>query len=81
MSPLNLGLFFVSLLSVVVYYNALVGNPVIAGRALIRFYRLSASTRQGSKAREACRQWWSMAMVPVYVLTALLLIGYLGAGQ
>lgn len=81
MSPLNLGLVFVSLLSVVVYYNASVGNPAIAGRALIRFYRLSASTRQESKAREACRQWWGMAMVPVCVLVALLLIGFLGAEQ
>jgi len=81
MSLLNMALLFVGLLGTTVFYQDLVANPIAAGRALVRFYRVSAPVRQGSKAQEASRQWWSTVLVPFYVLVALVLIGVLGSGQ
>ncbi|MFW9374630.1 hypothetical protein ACE8DN_00715 [Xanthomonas perforans] len=81
MSLLNMALLFVGLLSIAVFYQDLVANPITAGRALVRLYRVSAPVRQGSKAQEASRQWWSIVLVPFYALVALVLIGVLGSGQ
>ncbi len=81
MSLLNMALLFVGVLSTAVFYRDLVANPITAGRALVRLYRVSAPVRQGSKAQEASRQWWSIVLVPFYVLVALVLIGVLGGGQ
>ncbi|HEL4296406.1 hypothetical protein O0J71_17890 [Stenotrophomonas sp. Sm3119] len=76
-----MALLFVGVLSTAVFYRDLVANPITAGRALVRLYRVSAPVRQGSKAQEASRQWWSIVLVPFYVLVALVLIGVLGGGQ
>ncbi|EPG2130067.1 hypothetical protein QEK70_000193 [Stenotrophomonas maltophilia] len=81
MSILNMALLFVGILSTAVFYRDLVANPISAGRALVRFYRVSAPVRQGSKAQKASRQWWSIVLVPFYALVALALIGVLGGGQ
>ncbi|HGM6356897.1 TPA: hypothetical protein ACKP8R_000288 [Stenotrophomonas maltophilia] len=81
MSILNMALLFVGVLSTAVFYRDLVANPISAGRALVRFYRVSAPVRQGSKAQKASRQWWSIVLVPFYALVALALIGVLGGGQ
>lgn len=78
---LNMALLLVGILSTAVFYRDLVANPIYAGRALVRFYRVSAPVRQGSKTHEASRQWWSMLLVPLYALLALVLIGILGGGQ
>ena len=81
MSILNMALLFVGLLGTAVFYRDLVANPISAGRALVRLYRVSAPVRLGSKAQEASRQWWSIVLVPFYALVALVLIGVLGGGQ
>lgn len=81
MSTLTMALLLVGILSTAVFYRDLVANPLDAGRALVRFYRVSAPVRQGSKTHEASRHWWSIVLVPFYVLSALVLIGILGGGQ
>ena len=80
MSFLNTSLAAIGLLSTAVFYNALVAHPIVALRALARFYRLPAERRRSSFLQTISGEWWRMAMVPVYVLMAFLLIGYLGAG-
>lgn len=81
MSFLNIILTAIGVLSAAVFYNELVAHPLIALRALARFYWLPSERRQSTVLRAVSKEWWRMALVPVYVLTALLLIGYLGAGQ
>ncbi|EKT4070976.1 hypothetical protein I5U42_00390 [Stenotrophomonas maltophilia] len=81
MSLLNMALLFVGLLGTAVFYRDLVANPITAGRALMRFYQLPAEHRQGSVLQEVSKAWWSIVLVPFYVLVALVLIGVLGGGQ
>ncbi|EKT4065463.1 flagellar biosynthesis protein FlhB [Stenotrophomonas sp. PvP093] len=81
MSILNMALLFVGVLSTAVFYRDLVANPISAGRALMRFYQLPAEHRQGSVLQEVSKAWWSIVLVPFYVLVALVLIGVLGGGQ
>ena len=81
MSILNMALLFVGLLGTAVFYRDLVANPISAGRALMRFYQLPAEHRQGSVLQEVSKAWWSIVLVPFYVLVALVLIGVLGGGQ
>ncbi|EMT5438725.1 hypothetical protein [Stenotrophomonas maltophilia] len=81
MSLLNMALLFVGLLGTAVFYRDLVANPISAGRALMRFYQLPAEHRQGSVLQEVSKAWWSIVLVPFYVLVALVLIGVLGGGQ
>ncbi len=81
MSILNMALLFVGVLSTAVFYRDLVANPISAGRALVRFYQLPAEHRQGSVLQEVSKAWWSIVLVPFYVLVALVLIGVLGGGQ
>ncbi|ENB4187217.1 hypothetical protein B9Y76_05730 [Stenotrophomonas maltophilia] len=81
MSLLNMALLFVGLLGTAVFYRDLVANPISAGRALVRFYQLPAEHRQGSVLQEVSKAWWSIVLVPFYVLVALVLIGVLGGGQ
>lgn len=81
MSILNMALLFVGLLGTAVFYRDLVANPISAGRALVRFYQLPAEHRQGSVLQEVSKAWWSIVLVPFYVLVALVLIGVLGGGQ
>ncbi len=81
MSILNMALLFVGVLSTAVFYRDLVANPITAGRALMRFYQLPAEHRQGSVLQEVSKAWWSIVLVPFYVLVALVLIGVLGGGQ
>jgi len=81
MSLLNMALLFVGLLGTAVFYRDLVANPISAGRALMRFYQLPAEHRQGSVLQQVSKAWWSIVLVPFYVLVALVLIGVLGGGQ
>ncbi|CAO3301875.1 MULTISPECIES: hypothetical protein [Stenotrophomonas maltophilia group] len=81
MSILNMALLFVGVLSTAVFYRDLVANPISAGRALMRFYQLPAEHRQGSVLQEVSKAWWSIVLVPFYVLVALVLVGVLGGGQ
>ncbi|HDS1090197.1 TPA: hypothetical protein QDZ57_003374 [Stenotrophomonas maltophilia] len=81
MSLLNMALLFVGLLGTAVFYRDLVAYPISAGRALVRFYQLPAEHRQGSVLQEVSKAWWSIVLVPFYVLVALVLIGVLGGGQ
>ncbi|WP_068832760.1 hypothetical protein [Xanthomonas graminis] len=81
MSPLNIALVIVGLLCATVFYNALVAHPIVALRALARFYRLPADRRRSSVLQTVSGEWWRMAMVPVYAVSALVLIGVLGGGQ
>ena len=81
MSILNMALLFVGVLSTAVFYRELVANPISAGRALVRLYQLPAEHRQGSVLQEVSKAWWSIVLVPFYVLVALVLIGVLGGGQ
>jgi len=81
MSLLNMALLFVGLLGTAVFYRDMVANPISAGRALVRFYQLSAEHRQGSVLQEVSKAWWSIVLVPFYALVALVLIGVLGGGQ
>ncbi|MBA0351781.1 MULTISPECIES: hypothetical protein [Stenotrophomonas] len=81
MSLLNMALLFVGLLGTTVFYQDLVANPIAAGRALVRFYQLPAEHRQGSVLQQVSKAWWSIVLVPFYVLVALVLIGVLGGGQ
>jgi len=81
MSTLNMALLFVGILSMAVFYRDLVSNPIVAGRALVHFYRLPAERRQSSVLQAVSGEWWRVAMVPVYAVSALVLIGVLGGGQ
>jgi hypothetical protein len=81
MSVFNMSLLTVGILSAVVFYTDLVTNPIAAGRALVRFYRLPAERRQSSVLRAVSGEWWRMAMVPVYAVSTLVLIRVLGGGQ
>lgn len=81
MSLLNMALLFVGLLGIAVFYQDLVANPITAGRALVRFYQLPAEHRQGSVLQQVSKAWWSIVLVPFYVLVALALVEILGAGR
>ncbi len=78
---LNLALLLVGILSTAVFYRDLVANPLDAGRALVRFYQLPAQRRQSSVLQDVSAEWWRVMLLPVYVLSALVLIGILGGGQ
>lgn len=78
---LNMALLLVGILSTAVFYRDLVANPLDAGRALVRFYQLPAQRRQSSVLQDVSAEWWRVMLLPVYVLSALVLIGILGGGQ
>ena len=78
---LNTALLLVGILSTAVFYRDLVANPLDAGRALVRFYQLPAQRRQSSVLQDVSAEWWRVMLLPVYVLSALVLIGILGGGQ
>ncbi len=78
---LNITLLLVGILSAAVFYQDLVANPLDAVRALLRFYQLPAQRRQNSVLQDVSAEWWSILLVPFYVLSALVLIGILGGGQ
>lgn len=78
---LNLALLLVGILSAAVFYRDMVANPLDAGRALARFYRLPVQRRQSSVLQAVSAEWWRVMLLPVYVLSALVLIGILGGGQ
>ncbi|WP_313318649.1 hypothetical protein [Stenotrophomonas sp.] len=78
---LNMALLLVGILSAAVFYRDMVANPLDAGRALVRFYQLPAQRRQSSALQDVSAEWWRVMLLPVYVLSALVLIGILGGGQ
>ncbi|KIP86756.1 hypothetical protein SN15_05975 [Stenotrophomonas maltophilia] len=78
---LNMALLLVGILSTAVFYRDLVANPLDAGRGLLRFYQLPAQRRQSSVLQDVSAEWWRVMLLPVYVLSALVLIGTLGGGQ
>lgn len=79
MSTLTLSLLLVACLGLVIFFKPLVQHPFHAAIALRRFYRLSPANRQSEVLQSVARAWWSMVLVPVYVLFALVLVGYLGS--
>ncbi len=79
MSTLTLSLLLVACLGLVIFVKPLVQDPFHSASALCRFYRLSAAHRQSEVLQSVARAWWSMVLVPVYVLIALVLVGYLGS--
>lgn len=78
---LNLALLLVGILSAAMFYRDLVANPLDTGRALVRFYQLRAQRRRSSVLQAVSAEWWRVMLLPVYVLSALVLIGIQGGGQ
>jgi hypothetical protein len=54
---LNMALLLVGILSTAVLYRDLVGNPLDAGRGLLRFYQLPAQRRQSSVLQDVSAEW------------------------